>query len=172
MLLSIVSCPQDLPQAPAGYEWYVFEAGKAAYLKPDGWFVKVESEKGTDALFISKENIDEQGEFRTGMTVNVVREFKSRQGRIPSAYADSYIASLGELYKLLEVERVPPNSGITGIRARYRDTSRKPHIMIATLLIADDQADTLRILIFESPERDWQKAWVHGELMLKGQLWR
>ena len=23
-----------------------------------------------------------------------------------------------------------------------------------------------------SPERDWKKAWVHGELMLKGQLWR
>jgi len=157
---------------PAGYEWYTFDAGKGAYLRPDGWFVKVEADGDTDALFISKEDIDKKGSFTTGLTVNVVRGIQTKTGQVPSQYAAGYISALAEQHKLLETFPLPPSEGMTGFFARFRDASHRPIIMVVHLVIADDVTDTMRIEIFESPERDWPQAWVHGERMLKGRLWR
>ena len=61
----------DVPPPPPGFTWQEIPELKAAFLKPSGWFFKREEQKGTLAYFITKENIDKNGQFQTGLTVNV-----------------------------------------------------------------------------------------------------
>lgn len=56
----------DVPPPPPGFTWQEIPELKAAFLKPNGWFLKREEQKGTLAYFITKENIDKNGEFQTG----------------------------------------------------------------------------------------------------------
>ena len=63
---------QDLPVPPQGFQWERCPEIKGAFLRPDRWHFKRELEKGTYAFFISKEEIKPGGEFKTGVTINVV----------------------------------------------------------------------------------------------------
>ena len=51
---------------------------KAAFLKPSGWFYREETQPGTLAVFITKEDISKVGEFQTGMSLNVFQLRKDR----------------------------------------------------------------------------------------------
>ena len=64
---------KELAKAPEGFTWQEIPEQKAAFLKPDGWFFKRESDKGTFAYFITKEDIARTGQFDTGLTINVFR---------------------------------------------------------------------------------------------------
>ena len=61
----------DVPPPPPGFTWQEVPELKAAFLKPNDWFFKREEQNGTLAFFITKENIDKNGQFQTGLTVNV-----------------------------------------------------------------------------------------------------
>src|SRR5438445_12096251 len=63
----------DVPPPPPGFTWQEIPELKAAFLKPNGWFFKREEQKGTLAYFITKEDIDKNGQFQTGLTINVFR---------------------------------------------------------------------------------------------------
>ena len=160
-------------EAPPGYTWYEFSAGDSAYLRPNGWFIKTEVKGDTATLAISKENIEVRGSFDTGLTVNVVRKIKAKTGVKPSEYSVAYLGKLMESKKdVLTRFSTPPQSGFSGLGARYRDSEPPPATIVHTYLLADDEADVLRIIIFEAPEKDWDAAWVHGEKMLNGKAWR
>ena len=65
LLLAIASplAPQDVPAAPSGFEWKHLEEIKAFFLIPNGWFFKSESNKGTMAYFITKQDISNGGDY-------------------------------------------------------------------------------------------------------------
>src|ERR1700739_1579271 len=73
MLFAQSLAAMPFPTPPAGFTWQEIPELKTAFLKPDGWFFKREEQKGTLAYFITKENIDKDGRFQTGLTVNVFR---------------------------------------------------------------------------------------------------
>jgi hypothetical protein len=62
----------ELPPLPSGFTWQEVPELKAAFLRPNDWFFKREESKGTLAYFI-QENIDVNGEFQTGLAINVFR---------------------------------------------------------------------------------------------------
>jgi hypothetical protein len=161
-----------LPDTPDGYDWTSYEEAKSAFLKPDNWYVKKEKRGNTRALFLTKENIDKEDKFQTGLSVNVISNFSS-SGNRPTSYAANYIM---EIEKTRDIVLKPflnkMADGIVGMGIRYRDVSKEPIILIHYCIIADDKADTLRLMFSESPEIYWDEEWRHGEKMLKGQLWR
>jgi len=53
----------DVPPVPSGFAWQEVPELKAAFLKPNGWFYRQESQEGTFAVFITKEDISKGGEF-------------------------------------------------------------------------------------------------------------
>ena len=75
VLAALAIHPLDLaaqdqkPQAPGGFEWRQFGATKALLLVPDGCFVMEQTEKGTHAIFITNESIEDKGKYSTGMSV-------------------------------------------------------------------------------------------------------
>jgi hypothetical protein len=165
---AIASEPPALPpaDAPSGFAWYVFEAGDSACLRPLDWFVKTEVKGDTAALFVSKQDIDKEGKFDTGLTLNVLRGIRRKTGKAPSEYARAYLDEL--LAKHVQAKRFEnaPQDGMPGIGAAYVDSESSPPVVIYTFLLADDEYDILRLFILEAPQEDWAAVWARGQQML------
>jgi hypothetical protein len=171
---AIADDPPSTPpaDAPSGFAWYVFEAGDSACLRPLEWFVKTEVKGDTAALFVSKQDIDKEGKFDTGLTLNVLRGIQKKTGRAPSQYARTYLDELLAKHEDAKRFENPPQDGMPGIGAAYVDSSASPPVVIYTFLLADDARDTLRLFILEAPQEDWAAVWARGQQMLNCRIRR
>jgi len=159
-----------LPPAPSGFSWQRLPPIKSALLKPDAWFFKQSKKGQTDAFFITKEDIDKAGAFKTGMTLNCLRDIEKKSGKSPSVYAASLADAAAEKHQL--VERLSSKQGpFHSVRFRYVDTpAGKENITVCQLLIANDKTGTLFLAIFEAPTTNWDEAWKAGETIFKKML--
>ena len=164
LLLSAIAAAQE---APAGYSWQEFKPGRIALLKPDGWHVKTESRNGTQALFITQEPIGPGGKFLTGLSLNYVTGIRGKAKVSSTEYARNFLAVAAERHPVLDSFAKPLAEGINGLGMRLRLADAKPAI-VHYFLLADDNADSLHLLFFEAPEAEWETAWKHGQVMLKG----
>ena len=155
---AFAAAPQTLE---AGFSWVAFEPGKMRLQKPDGWFVKAES----DALFISRENIDEAGSFKVGLSVNVLSDVRERTGLQSSEYAKRVLAGMVEGHTVLASDQSELTGGKFGLTLRVRADTPDP-LIVHYLLIADDRADRLSVFSFEAPVSEWVEAWKLGAVML------
>jgi len=174
LIISSTCLAGDWGDLPNGYTWQESKKARIAIPLPSGWHVKEEDNKGTIGLFLSKEDINAEGSFMTGYTLNYIEQFTEKAKSGPAKYAVRFIMEAqkkGEIVKESWVNEIA--EGITGFGLRYRDLAKTPTVLIHYFLIADENEDSLRIIIFEAPESNWDEAWKHGELMLsKGQLWK
>jgi hypothetical protein len=156
-----------LPEPPDGYAWQKLSPIKSYVLKPDGWFFK-ESKKGeTDGFFVTKEDINKAGSFKTGLTVNRIPDIPKKSGLKPSDYAAGLAVAAAAQHKLKDKgawEKGPFKS----VKFTFVDAPKdKESITIYHLTIANDKTGTLLLLIFEAPTKDWDEAWKKGETILK-----
>lgn len=160
MLFAQSLAAMPFPTPPAGFTWQEIPELKTALLKPDGWFFKREEQKGTLAYFITKENIDKDGRFQTGLTVNVfhlkkgsaVEQGKSIvEGVATTKNAKAFVTDAGPYREF---------------GCLTKDTNSSGTVVIFTLAVANTKTDTLYLLIFESPESDWDAAWKLGKEMV------
>jgi hypothetical protein len=148
----------DVPTPPAGFSWQQIPEMKAAFLKPDGWFFKHETTKGTEAYFLTKEDISKGGEFATGLTVNVFR-----------LHQDSAVDHGRELIEKMAAQHHEKSWSRTvgpfqefGI-SPMKDTDATGTIVMTALTIANPKTNALYFFIFESPESSWESAWKLGK---------
>ncbi len=70
-----------LPEPPDGFTWQWCEDVHAAFLRPKEWHFKHSKKNETHGYFITKEKIkDDDGEFTTGLTVNVIPGVGKKSG--------------------------------------------------------------------------------------------
>ncbi len=151
---------EDPPKAPAGFAWKNVASIKAAFLVPDGWFFKEELRKDVRGIFISKESIDKDGKFQTGLTINVFPHKKDAPARARQFVAEQ--ASAGDVVNLWEADNGPLK--LYGVRLHV--TRDPPAFTEHILAIGNSNTDTLYIFLFESPDATWDEAWKKGEAML------
>ena len=150
----------DLPKAPTGFSWQEIPELKAALLKPDGWFFKQEENKGTRAYFITKEDIDRQGQFQTGLTVNV---FHFKQDSAVD-HAQALIAQMAEEHHVSsQSRRAGP---FQEFACDLKDTDASGTIVMHALTVANPKTNTMYLFIFESPADSWDAAWKVGEQIM------
>ncbi len=157
----------DLPAPPDGYSWVEFKEGRCAFLQPAGWFVKTQVEGDVSTLFLSKENVELLGRYRTGLSVSVIQHVKQQAGMSPSRFAERSVATTTASKEVLGQWSGPGKGGVWTYSFRYRDPAPSPTMLVHTLLLADDGADVLHVLVFGAPESEWERAWVHGEKILQ-----
>ena len=154
------------PPAPAGFAWKKIDSVKASFLVPKGWFFKEDEPKdGTRAFFISQEDISTGGLFETGLTVNVFSLKKDKAQERALAHLAALAQTPGnELQEAWEFQE----GVLKGVGGRIRrvDKDYAPLIM-HVLAIGNSATNTLYVIMFESPEATWDKAWVKGEQMMK-----
>lgn len=156
-----------LPAAPTGFQWIWSPEMGGGFLCPDGWHAKKEKKADTEALFITKENIDTEGKFTTGLTVNVISRIRRKTGLPPSRYMPRLLAENAQGKKVL-LELPPKKSGrITGHVLRLQDDV----LVVHHSLLADDQTDKLYVVSFESPVGEWESNKKYWEPMLGKMAW-
>ena len=161
VLSSTVTVATELPPAPDGFTWQEVPELKAALLKPQGWFFKREEQKDTLAYFITKENIDQSGEFKTGLSVNVFRSLKKSKAVDQAEYM---IANLVKKYHVEPFQRkVGP---FYELCCELKDTDATGTVVMRELAVANQKTNTLYLFIFESPESEWSAASKTGEQIM------
>jgi hypothetical protein len=95
------SSATGVPPTPEGFSWFESKSDVGTFLIPDGWFSKEETIKNTDAVFISKENIEAYGKFTTGMTINKFNNWSQSNDLKPSQYAAAFAANRAATGKVL-----------------------------------------------------------------------
>ncbi|TGK71453.1 hypothetical protein EHQ27_06270 [Leptospira wolffii] len=142
----------QLPSPPDGYQWLSLKEIKGFILKPRNYFFKTEVKGQTTAYFVTKEDIDKLGKFRTGLSINVVRGLKNKK-------ATDLVASYYESYKskqnLLSSDRITMDV-LDGIRIRFVDLNETENEKVRQeiLFLANTKTNTFYIISFEYPEKE------------------
>jgi hypothetical protein len=147
------SLATDLPKPPPGFTWQQISDLKAAILKPDGWHFKQEEQNGTLAYFITKESIDNGGDFDTGLTINVFRGSEGPAVERGQALIDQIAAKM----------HVTAWSQTVGPFQEFGCDAKDSESAMHYLTIANPKTNTLYLLIFESPVSEWDAAWKLGK---------
>ncbi|MEL5996271.1 hypothetical protein [Hymenobacter segetis] len=158
-----------LTNPPAGFAWQALPDGKAAALLPAGWYYRAEGQKGAPTYYLTQEQIGESDEFQTGLSLQVVRKATAHTKRAAAAYAELLMMRTGFGRGQQVLEKAASVEGqFHKWTVRYRDAppDADPRI-VYQLALANAKTDTLYLLTFESPEKDWSEAWQLGELMIR-----
>lgn len=155
-------CP-DLPQAPQGFDWKYLPESSLAVLAPNDWYFKSEQDKGTRSYFITQENIDKEGAFKTGMSIQVIHDNKINAAQLAKGLgervmADKKVTKRGEL-----TERAEGN--LTFYEFQYEASYPTYDGTVHNLIVANKATNTLYVIIFESPSIQWDEAWKIGQVM-------
>ena len=158
-----------LTAPPTGFAWQPLPAAKAAVLLPAGWYYRAEGTKAALTYYLTQEAIGESGEFATGLSLQVVRKARTHIRHPAAEYAELLLLRTGFGPGR---QRLDQASSVEGAwhrwSVRYREAApgAEPRI-IYQLALANATTDTLYLLTFESPEKDWPEAWQLGAVMVR-----
>jgi hypothetical protein len=174
-----------LPPPPRGFTWHPFKEAPITVLRPEGWHVHQVMDNTVFTGCVSKESIQTEGRFITGLTVNVFRGTKDglRQA-VPNSHPDTAVAGMlgGILPSLPSDPRfqviyldpcVQRTRASRLIRVRYRQLApAMPNIpwhgplAVQRFIIEFDQSPDVYLLTFESLESTWDESWKIGKQIL------
>ena len=158
----------DLPTPPRGYSWQACPEISGALLRPDGWHFKKEIDGNKRAYYISKQNIELEGEFTTGLTMVSFIDYGNANGVSLPEFAKNYIRNAT---RVAHVRKAPWTNRMGpffahGVIVTTPDVTRGDFVS-HHLVIANEETSTIYIVIFESPVDDWAAMKVLSEPMLK-----
>lgn len=158
-----------LAAPPTGFTWQPLPESKAAALLPDGWYYKAETRKGAATYYLTQEPIGETGEYQTGLSLQVVRKAKAQTKRPAPEYAELLMMRTGFGRGQQVLEKASSSEGNwRKWTVRYRDAPPDADARVVfQLALANAKTDTLYLLTFESPEKDWADAWELGQAMVR-----
>ena len=158
-----------LAAPPAGFAWQPLPVSKAAMLLPDGWQYRAEGEKNSLTYYLTQEAVGESGEYQTGLSLQVVRKVKARTGRPAPEYAELLLLRTGFGPGQQQLEKTAAVEGPFRKRTvRYREAPPEAKARVVyQLALANAKTDTLYLLTFESPEKEWPEAWRLGAVMVR-----
>jgi hypothetical protein len=158
-----------LATPPAGFAWQALPDGRAAALLPAGWYYRAEGQKGAPTYYLTQEQMGESGEFQTGLSLQVVRKATAHTKRPAAEYAELLMlrSGFGRGQQVLE-KAASVEGPWHKWTVRYRDAppDADPRI-VYQLALANAKTDTLYLLTFESPEKEWPEAWELGQVMVR-----
>lgn len=154
----------DLPSPPEGFEWQWCEDVSIGILKPQGWHFSSNRKNATRGYFVTKEKIEEAGEFSTGLSLNVIPGIGQKRHGLASDFAKAYVrTAIQDKGSVLKI--IPPKNA--GPAKTFGCRIKKDGSVIHYFLIADDARDIVYLFMYESPEKEWNTAWKTGETIFK-----
>jgi hypothetical protein len=154
LALPVLAIPGDRPPAPSGFTWHVADNGVGTFLQPDGWHVLEETKGITNAIFISRENIEQRGKFITGFTVNQITSFSSSSSIKASEYAKLYIQKIIDKYEVVSsgvVKKGPNDMNVARVKGDNAGVTTIAH----HIAVGMDERDELYMISFQAPESEW-----------------
>ncbi|MDO7876821.1 hypothetical protein Q5H93_18900 [Hymenobacter sp. ASUV-10] len=158
-----------LAEPPAGFHWQPLPEARAALLLPDGWYFRPEVQKNNLTYYLTQDQMGESGQYQAGLSLHVVRRAK-KYTRLPApAYAERLMLRAGFGQGQRQQEQGHRTEGPLALRwVRYREAlpDAEPR-MVYQLAMANGKTDTLYLLVFEGPEKEWAELWPLGQTMVR-----
>jgi hypothetical protein len=174
----------SLPPPPLGFAWQPFTRARMTVLRPEGWYVhQVDSENFTGC--VSKECIQTQGSFATGLTLHVIRGVKERlRQHNPNYHPDAPVMGILDLmcpdlqsdprFQVLYLDQgIQRTPGSRLFRFRIRqivparpDIPWHQPIIIQKVIVEFGQSPDVYLFTFECPEDRWDESWKLGKQVL------
>jgi hypothetical protein len=151
------SFAQDLPTAPNGFSWANCPSMKGFFLLPKGWNLLEEQKEDTSACFLTKEKIQGNADFKTGISINLLREVPKKTSRKPSVFAQQFLLELGKEYKPIRKESYVKGPFNYFVFEYIKSDSAKTHIW--DVLISNDKTGSVHFVCAESPNSLWTQNW-------------
>lgn len=157
------NCP-DLPAAPEGFEWKHLPDSSLAVLSPSDWNFLSEGGGTAQGYFISQENITTEGSFKTGLTIQVIRDEEQSAVQV----AKSLPSKTMELAGVEPVDVEERTEGdLTFYEFEYQQAFTEYSATVHNLVVTNAVTNTLYVIVFESPTDQWEAAWAKGQVMLE-----
>jgi hypothetical protein len=146
-----------LPPPRAGYTWQYVDSIHAHFSLPEGWhFLPIEF-AGMREYFFTKENLEEQGIYRTGLSVEVITEASKKLGQTADRYAFHHIAQMvssGDTMMTWGPTMEPYRN--YGCRTRVLGPDSTEMILLSQV-IGNSATETVYIMEFMLPVADWDE---------------
>ena len=156
-----------LPTPPNGFTWQILPEMQGALLKPDGWHYKTDSNGDTVGHVISKEKIEKNGQFLTGLTFQCIKNVPQKSGMPASTYIKKFADEAATSQKLLE-RREFRRGAFECVQFRYVSVAPgEPNVEIVDRLMANEKTGSVFLVIFEAPEKKWDAEYRIAEVILK-----
>jgi hypothetical protein len=154
---------------PKGFSWKRFEGIRALLLVPRGWHVKMEKKNQNESfIFITRDKMEKEGGFSTGLSLNTIRNVPSVFGVLPSEYATALlIDKMQGDRESKDVGPAPEDRRFKGYKGFFRFGSEQTGKTVQYVIaLGNDATGTLYVFTFESPEAEWEEAWKTGAVIL------
>ena len=154
---------------PAGMAWQPLPEAKAALLLPVGWHYRAKGTRVAPTYYLTQEAVGESSEFATGLSLQVVRKATARTRHPAAEYAGLLLMRTGfgpGRQRLADTATVAGPWHYWAVRYREVTPDAEARI-IYQLALANAKTDTLYLLTFESPEKEWPAAWALGAVMVR-----
>jgi hypothetical protein len=161
-----------VPDPPSGFSWLFVPGTSTALLRPDGWYSTVEENDDAIAAFISLEDWQAEGKFETGLSFNFVQNVSRKTGKTAREYAETMLGVPSPSDVLIKPQGSMLGPGLGFVGLRFRAVFDDTPVIVHRQIIADDVRDSIRLLVFESPEDLWDEMWEVGQLMLQAEIRR
>lgn len=160
----------DLGEPPAGFTWKRVEQVRMAFLLAKGWHFSLQEQEegGTTSFFLTREDLAEDGSFRTGLSVDITRpngkKKKARRSATARARAEiDKIVGSGRLIRRWDQGEV---NGLHTFGCRIVADSEQGPLIVHAIAIGNEETGTLYRMRFQAPASDWEEAWKTGVVML------
>jgi hypothetical protein len=152
-----------LPEAPKGYSWVKLDEIGSAFLKPDGWHFRKEVAPDVFAFFITREKELKEGQFQTGLTVNV---FGGRKELDAVKYAQKFVADFHRKYKGADFQQIKQGN-LVGYSSTVQVKDAKGEFSMYVAAIGNSKTNMLYVMFFESSPKDWDEVWKIGQVIAR-----
>jgi len=144
-------------KVPEGFSFQILKDIGGKVLKPKGWFFERIPMGKTMAYRITQDEPNKDGEFLTGLTINVILQVPESSGISPSAYAQRFISEKsesGDVIESFKPEKLESmeRSGVTVVREQKILGITQP-FWIHYTIFANDKTGTLYIFVFGCPSK-------------------
>jgi hypothetical protein len=156
-------CP-NLPVAPEGFEWKFQPESAFAVPAPQDWNFLSEQNGATRGYYISVEDINTDGGFKTGLTILAIRNNNRKAAQSARELPAEILRAAGVERSTVEVtERT--EGDLVLYEFEYQ-LSIPEDTTIYNRVVANSANNILYLIIFESPTVQWEEAWEIGRAMI------
>lgn len=178
---------KERSEIPKGFVRKELRVIKAEMLMPETWFFNHEVQLGTNAYFLTKENLKKRGIYRVGATVQAMNHVKRRMGMssidlLNRMGSINIVKELNVTYEEPKIEEDETFISLTRLakadmkkggsvpvfdRANEVELIAPEKISQFMHVTANKKTDTFYTTIFESPESTWEVYRDTGNIMIE-----
>jgi hypothetical protein len=159
---------KSLPLPPNGFNWRQLREINAAIPVPEGWYVKRVVARPVEAVsyFVSRENIDINGSFEEGLSLDVLIPRPQSTADEVNVTLKGVVANVCKTGQIIKPIWGRSQNNFQHYGCLVRENGKRGAFLLHLHMMVNKKTNTAYQFIFESPEIRWEESWIKGTKMM------